>query len=547
VLRSAAKEPLTWELLDAQGAQVAQGESQVHGQDAASGEHVHVIDFSRFDTAGDGYRLRAGKSESHPFVIRGDLYARMRADALAFFYHQRSGIEIKLPFAGEARWARPAGHVDDVAAGGWYDAGDHGKYVVNGGISVWTLLNLYERSAALGREAAFADGRMKIPEAGNGVPDLLDEARWEVEWMLKMQVQAGQPNAGMAYHKLHDAHWTEIGTMPHEDDQQRVLFAPSTAATLNLAAVAAQASRIYREIDPAFSKRCLQAAQRAWKAALAQPKMFAPAKSPDGGGPYDDTEVRDEFYWAAAELLVTTGAAEYQQFIESSPLGLRVPNAIAAQVGEGGEQGTLTWQSVGTAGTISLALAQAKALAPLRDKARAAITRGADALLAMRAAEGYRLPFAADKDGAYPWGSNSFVLDNAIVLALAYDFGGDAKYLAGVSSTLDYLLGRNPLDQSYVTGYGIRPLRNPHHRFFAKQVRKDRPEPPPGIVSGGPNSGLQDPYARGAGLVGQAPQKCFLDHIESWSTNEVTINWNAPFAWVVAFLDEQAQRTGAAR
>jgi endoglucanase len=106
---------------------------------------------------------------------------------------------------------------------------------------------------------------------------------------------------------------------------------------------------------------------------------------------------------------------------------------------------------------------------------------------------------------------------------------------------MDYLLGRNPIDQSYVTGYGERPLRHPHHRFFAHQVRKDRPEPPPGIVSGGPNSSVQDPYARGAGLLGQPPQKCFLDHIESWSTNEVTINWNAPFAWVAAFLDEQAQ------
>jgi endoglucanase len=543
VLKSGEKQPLGWELLDAQGAVLARGESTVHGDDPASGEHLHVIDFSSFETPGDGYRLRAGGARSHPFAVRRDLYASLRSDALAFFYHQRSGVPIELPFAGEARWTRPAGHVSDRkvgcvpgsgcgysldVSGGWYDAGDHGKYVVNGGISVWHLLALYERSVAMKRDAPFADGRAKIPEAGNRVPDLLDEARIEVEWMLKMQVPDGQPRAGMAHHKMHDAKWTEIGTAPHEADQPRHLYPPSTAATLNLAAVAAQASRIWRTFDPAFSKRCLAAAQRAWKAALAQPKAYAPAKDTPGGGPYDDKDVRDEFYWAAAELLVTTGQAEYQQFIERSPLGDK-------------GRATLTWQNVGMAGTIALALAPEGRLDAQRKQARAAIARNADELVALRAREGYRIPFAPEADGKYPWGSNSFVLDNAIVLALAHDFTGHDKYLAAVSSSMDYLLGRNPLDQSYVTGYGTRPLRNPHHRFFAAQVRKDRPPPPPGIVSGGPNSSVQDPYARGAGLLGQPPQKCFLDHIESWSTNEITINWNAPLVWVAAFLDEQAQ------
>lgn len=552
VLRSKATEPQGWELADASGQVVAHGETAVHGADAASGEQVHLIDFSSFKIPGDGYRLRVGEVASHPFVIRADLYGQLRYDALAFFYHQRSGVEIRMPYAGEARWARPAGHLSDKqvscapgagcsyaldVSGGWYDAGDHGKYVVNGGISVWTLLALYERSQGLGRAAAFADGRMKIPEAGNRVPDLLDEARFEVEWLLKMQVPEGQPRAGMAHHKVHDEAWTVLGMAPHEANVRRWLHPPSTAATLNLAAVAAQASRIFREFDPAFSRRCLQAAQRAFKAALAQPKLFASAKPTPGGGPYDDDDVRDEFYWAAAELLVTTGEPEYQQFLDRSPLGLRMPGAVT----DADQLATLTWQHVATAGTISLALAPAGRLDPQRNKARAALQHTADALLEVRGREGYRIPFQPDADGKYPWGSNSFLLDNAIVLALAHDFSGQSKYLAGVASAMDYLLGRNPIDQSYVTGYGARPLRNPHHRFFAKQVRADLPEPPPGIVSGGPNSDLQDPYARGAGLLGQPPQKCFLDHIESWSTNEVTINWNAPFAWVASFLDEQAQ------
>jgi endoglucanase len=92
-----------------------------------------------------------------------------------------------------------------------------------------------------------------------------------------------------------------------------------------------------------------------------------------------------------------------------------------------------------------------------------------------------------------------------------------------------------------VTGYGKRPLEHPHHRFWAHQANAKFPSAPPGIVSGGPNSGLQDPYVQAAGLAGCAPEKCFADNIEAWSANEIAINWNAPLAWVASFLDEKAE------
>ena len=107
---------------------------------------------------------------------------------------------------------------------------------------------------------------------------------------------------------------------------------------------------------------------------------------------------------------------------------------------------------------------------------------------------------------------------------------------------MSYILGRNPNDKSYVTGYGSRPLLHPHHRFWAQEANPALPPPPPGILSGGPNSGLQDPYVQAAGLRGCAPMKCFADDIESYSTNEEAINWNAPLVWVAAFLEEQGSR-----
>jgi endoglucanase len=107
---------------------------------------------------------------------------------------------------------------------------------------------------------------------------------------------------------------------------------------------------------------------------------------------------------------------------------------------------------------------------------------------------------------------------------------------------MNYLLGRNAMNKSYVSGYGENPLLNPHHRFWAKQANSSWPAPPPGALSGGPNSGLDDPYAA-ANLAGCKPQKCYVDHIDSYATNEITINWNAPLAWLAAYLDEKGGGT----
>jgi endoglucanase len=205
----------------------------------------------------------------------------------------------------------------------------------------------------------------------------------------------------------------------------------------------------------------------------------------------------------------------------------------------------MTWQSTQALGSISLAVVP-NALPPAEVEAiRKNLRTTADVFLQAINTQGHRVPFQPGPKGDFPWGSNSFVLNNAVVLALAHDFTKDTRYLNGVVQAMDYILGRNPMDQSYVTGFGDRPLQNPHHRFWSYQTNHSYPKPPPGAVSGGPNSGLQDPLARGAGLAGCAPQKCWIDNIEAWSVNEITINWNAPLAWVAAYLDEKGRRPGS--
>ncbi len=555
IVKAVPNAPVAWELVRGDTI-VFKGTTAVFGDDTSSGEHLHSVDFSAFKEAGNKYELRVAGEMSFPFDIRKDLYSKLKYDALAYFYHNRSGMPITMPYAGDAKWTRVAGHLSDKSvpcapgsgcsysldvSGGWYDAGDHGKYVVNGGISVWTMLNQYERLKFHGSSVAdFGDGKLSIPENKNGIPDILDEARYEIEFMLRMQVPDGQPRAGMVHHKVHDEKWTNLGMAPHEDTIKRYLRPPSTAATLNMAANAAQAARIWKTLDAPFSAKCLTAAEKAWEAAKANPAVYAPASDNTGGGPYDDIDASDEFYWAAAELFITTGKDEYRKSLQKSKHFMNVP-----QVGGGAAGGALsamTWQMTQTLGSISLAVVPSTLDKDVTIAMRSSIVSAADAFLAAVDAEGYRIPFRPNGAKKFPWGSNSCLLNNLIILGLANDFTAQPKYVTAAVEGMDYLLGKNPMVQSYITGYGSNPLKNPHHRFWAHQIDAKFPEAPPGAVSGGPNSGLEDPYGQAAGLAGCPPQKCFVDHIEAWALNEITINWNGPLAWVAAYLDEKGRQ-----
>ncbi|HEX7667999.1 MAG TPA: glycoside hydrolase family 9 protein, partial [Polyangiaceae bacterium] len=309
--------------------------------------------------------------------------------------------------------------------------------------------------------------------------------------------------------------------------------------------VGAQCARVWKEIDPAFSKKCLGSAEAAWTAAVANPAIYAPESDNVGGGPYDDKNVTDEFYWAAAELFITTGKPEYQKAIATAPFYKHFPVSSEGSASSGAVT-PMTWQDTAALGSISLAVVPSTLDKAAVGALRGQIAAAADQIAALTARTGYRVPVSGGPGHRYPWGSNSLVLNNALVLGLAHDFTKSPKYAAAMVDAMDYLLGRNPVAKSYVSGYGENPLEHPHHRFWSKQVNPKMPSPPPGLVSGGPNSGLQDPYVQAAGLKGCAPQKCYVDNIAAFSVNEVAINWNAPLAWVTAYLDELARGSGEA-
>lgn len=388
-------------------------------------------------------------------------------------------------------------------------------------------MGTYERllRASGSDRAAMGDNTLNLPETGNGVPDALDEARWQLDFMTSMIVPDGKPLEGMVHHKIHDFGWTGLPLLPENGASTRYLHRPSTAATLNLSATAAQGARLWEQYDAEYAAELLEVAESTWAAALETPDLYAPnADGAFGGGPYDDDDVSDEFYWAAAELFITTGDSKYEQFLLDSPV-----HTEESFMGPG-----LSWFELAAVAKINLATVD-NDFSARAAIAQQVITAGY-ATRDIQRAEPFGQPMSAD---GYDWGSSSEVLNAIVVLGAAYDLTGDTSLLKAAQESMDYMMGRNALGQSYITGYGTQYSKNQHSRWFANQKTPSLPNPPRGTVAGGPNRMAEtwDPVIQGLYPDGDcAPQKCYVDEIESWATNEITINWNSALSAAVGFL-----------
>ena len=505
-----------------------------------SGETVRLAEFDGVAAPGEYVVEAPGVGVSHPFAIGDHVHESVARAALKAYYFMRASEPILAEHAGP--WARPLGHPDDevvvhnsaatdsrsagtviASPGGWYDAGDYNKYVVNSGISVGTLLLLMEQYPDY--VAALDTG---IPESGNAVPDLLDEALVNVRWMLTMQDEDG----GL-YHKLTTANF-QGEVMPHRATARRYVVAKGTAATLDAAAVFAQASRVlagYEGAFPGLADSLLVAAEAAWAWAEANPSvayeqgaLSNPAVNTGTYAPGGD-EFQDEFDWAAWELYVTTGDAAY---LDARP----VPSSVSL--------GTPWWGSVRELGYYSLlthrdAVAEDVDVDAIAD----ALIGQAGYFLSLQNGSAYDVVMGAES-WMWGWGSNSTAANQGLALVMAYGLTGDARYLDAATANLDYLLGRNATGYSFLTGVGDRTPMGVHHR----PSRADGvAEPVPGLLAGGPNPGQEDgcsyPVARGT-----LPARSYLDDWCSYATNEVTINWNAPLVYLAAALEAERSATG---
>lgn len=494
---------------------------------APAGRRVAIADLGGLSEAGR-YRLRVeGLPPSDPFAVGHGVYSDLAAAALKGFYFNRAGTALQAMHAGP--YARAAGHPDTEvevhasaasatrpagsvisAPGGWYDAGDYNKYVVNSGITMSTLLAAWEDFPGFFRERDIG-----IPESGDAVPDLLDEAWWNLRWMLAMQ----DPADGGVYHKLTNLRF-DGAVMPEAARERRYVVQKGTAAALDFAAVMAQAARVYAEFEPRFPgvpARMRAAAERAWAWAQAHPDV--PYRQPDdvATGAYGDDGFDDEFAWAAAELFLLTGEAAYLRAFERHAVEPDVPS----------------WAKVGALGWSSLARHRDRLPdEAIRGRVAAAIDALAQRLASRSREDAWRIAMAPED---FVWGSSAQALNQAMMLVQGYRLNARRDYLDAAQSQLDYVLGRNPLGVSFVTGHGARtPMRIHHRPSQADGIA----EPVPGLLSGGPNPRQQDrdDCAAAGGYPSKLPALSWIDHDCSYASNEIAINWNAPLVYVSAAI-----------
>lgn len=492
----------------------------VNAKPAILGQNRRVssIDFSDFTEPG-WYRLKAGKQFSAPFHINDDVYRPLLYRLIRALYLQRSGVQIE---DRETGMSRPPSHIHDGfifradkvnkknawidVNGGWYDAGDFGKYVATTTITVAHLLEAYRQAPQLFETAFFQ------PEGAQqaGLPYILQEAKVGLTWLEKMQ-----RSDGAVYRKVSGKHWPTVMS-PWNDTQLRYIFGISSPDTAKFSATLAFASRIYAPFEPQVAKRYLQAALKAWALLARTPKQFIDWKKADdsGSGPYisneHDTENSlltdiDDRLWALAELYLATNDPQFKHTF----LSLYSPEHLDI----------FEWKNPALMGVWHLIITQQAEFKSLQNDLQAKAAHYAKIAQSQ--------PFSVAND-RFIWGSNKMVAEIGLLLAwssqLASETDSALTYGQYSQSQIDYLLGANAFDLCFVTGFGSRSVKHIHHLYQnASGVNI------PGFLVGGPNEHAQAGIApKGLGMLS------YVDDEKSYAVNEFAIDYNASLIGLLA-------------
>jgi endoglucanase len=498
-------------------------------RDADSGDWIRSIDLGAGLPAGR-YVLRIAGGAETRIEIGDKVYQPLQRALLRAFYLQRCGPALDDRETGLAHAACHAqdakvAHDDELlrqghalaAGGGWHDAGDYGKYVATTAVTIGRILQAYERDPL-----RFASDTTGIPESGNGVPDLLDEMRIGLDWMLTMQRVDGA-----VYRKVGGTQWP-AKLAPDEDRQVRLAYGVSSPETAKAAAAWAQAARIYRDTQPALAARYLGAARLswAWLATVTQAQRIDVQEGDDSGsGPYRANDIDDESalhhdwddrLWAATELYLSSGEDVFllalRRLVPDAPLTVfewKDPSALALSY--------FLWHPA------------LQSQADLVNLVRPRFLKRAKALVERLQNSRWRIANAA-----FVWGSNKLTAEEGITLCLAYQIGGNPDYLMAARDQLHYLLGRNHFGKSFVSGIGSDAVKEVSHLWF--QVRR---QPIPGLFVGGPNQAEQSNIApRDRGPLS------WIDDTRSYATNEFAIDYNASLFGLLAQLETDCHTRG---
>lgn len=478
---------------------------------ADGGLSVYVADFSEISEPGS-YYVRADGRRSATFEIGVNALVDATEVAMLGLYGWRCGEAVSFEYGGkdyehgachraEAKMSRLGSDETRDDTGGWHDAGDYGKYVRNGAFAVGFLLQAWEHFPDI-----LKDWEFEMPERGGDVPDILDEARVELEWILKTQFDDGS-----FAHKVTAAKFEFDNVLPTGDTQERFFFSTSTHSTGNAVAVLAAAGRIYEEFDAEFAEACLNAARRGQDFLDEHPEEIASEQDAGGTGTYASGGDVDERAWALSELWVTTGDEEYLAGFEA------IQEMILIEQMRSSVLYNYDWPN-----TDNLAVSTyLRSERPGKDPTIVELLE----YQVLDTAESQADAAAADPFGrgftSYYWGSAGVAVRMAHTLAEAHRLAPNREYLDGITLRLDHVLGLNHFARSFVTGVGTNPPQNPHHR----PSRNDGISAPwPGLLIGGPNP---EPLT-------------WDDKYEVYDQNEVAINWNTALIYaLVAALATQ--------
>jgi endoglucanase len=475
-------------------------------------QSLYEIDFSDVRTDG-AYRIELDGHQLSEFRVAKDIYNQPFYCVSRAMYLWRCGTKVSAR-VGNDLFEHDACHLHDGrldlvnrqneqrkdGTGGWHDAGDYNKYPVNAAFTLGMMLSAWEHFPH-----KLARLKLDIPESKNETPDFLDEARWELDWLLKMQADEGR-----VYHMLSTKQYGQFIAPEHEKEPR--YFSPwSSSATAAFTAIMAKAARIYEQHDKPFAAECLSAARKSYQFLQSHPEDHRPNLSMFAMAPYVAPDPDDRL-WAAAELWETTGdpniLADFEARLNAKPVNLRAPKSLVDTDWD--------WNNARNLGVFTYVLSSRPGRDPtLVARARDDTVQVADSIVE----KAKRHPYGRTLGDKYYWGCNGTVARQAINLNVAGRLSGDQRYRDTILDSLNHLLGRNVYGRSYVTGLGADPPLFPHDR----RSGGDKTKPPwPGYLVGGPWPKATD----------------WKDEEASYQTNEIAINWNGALIYALAAFVE---------
>lgn len=491
--------------------------------ETVSGERVLKADFSEVKNAGTYYVEVSGLAKSPSFRISDEIYDKLLVDACRYYYYQRAGFKLDEKYAGVFK--KGAGIPQDSSvtllsemdkidakkydvSGGWYDAGDYGKYTNAAATAVSEILWGYEMFPD-----QFKDNMANIPESGNGIADILDEVKYELDFILRMQDKVTGGFYAHVWDQNYDATPDKaldmVRYIQDEDEKGNTHIKPTTH-TADCVATLAQSYFVYKDINPDFAKTMLKAAEEGYKYLEKTPEFIGSYISQ----PYYDPDDENDRLWAAAAMFRATGKQKYNDYFLK-----HYKNFAPSFAGnkEGHEWGYMEQTAFYT--YFSAENADKEALSWYMDT----FNRWSDSVL--NRIEKSIWGISLNNDG-YKWGSNSVLLDTVMDLYIGNKVLGNNtdRCVEAMRSSLNYILGINPMALCYVSGYGEHSVEHIYSNMYNND---DIDEIPDGYLSGGPNMNQGRIFSRFNG-------KAYVDSGYEWTTNEHTIYWNSVLIFSVA-------------